>query len=152
MNRHSRGNEGYLCEVYALPLNTSPMVVLSTHRTNSPRLAMRWLRTQALRLARALDPVPDAGPFPSAALRPVPEEAVAAAGPRIRQWAQDRTAYETHLRELRTGRLTSLVATDDQALYALTARPIPPRGTTAPRFGEATGAAESIPAASGHAL
>lgn len=116
--------EGYLCEAYAQPVDASPLILLGASRVNSPRLAIRWLRTQALRLARALDPVPGTGPFPTAALREVTEGAPGP-GVRIRRWAHDQVAYETHLGELRTGRLTSVTAADTQALYTLTARAIP---------------------------
>lgn len=116
--------EGYLCEAYAQPIDASPLIPLGVRRVNSPWLALCWLRGQALRLAGALDPAPGAGPFPASALRVVADE-TPGAGVRIRRWAHDRVAYERHLRELRTGCLTSVTAADAQALYTLTARAIP---------------------------
>ncbi|MBU7596298.1 hypothetical protein JGS22_001250 [Streptomyces sp. P38-E01] len=116
--------EGYLCEVYAQPLDASPLYLLASARLNSPRLVLRWLKGRAVRLSRALDLEPGAGPWPTAALRPAPDDAPSP-GVRLRLWAQDRSAHEELLRGLRIRELVSVTAADTDVLYTLTARALP---------------------------
>ncbi|WP_411144723.1 hypothetical protein [Streptomyces sp. x-80] len=112
----------YRCETTATALDSTREVVLATYRASTPRLAVRWLWSQAEHLADLLDPNP-------AALQDAPLLLVAAAAPHpgddLRAWARDTTEYERSLRALAAGDAFLLAVTDYDARYSITAHPLP---------------------------
>ncbi|MCZ7433158.1 hypothetical protein [Streptomyces sp. WMMC1477] len=123
----ARNDEGYLCDVVAHPFDViRAPVLLAEHRAPTSRLALVWLRGQAERLAGALDPIPGKGALPESALRVVERPSATPNPGRIfRVWLSDEMTQETQRRNLTCGHRVHVVAGDEQALYALTARPIP---------------------------
>ncbi len=117
-------SDGYLCSVLAHPLSAGHEIVLGRHRAWTPRLAVRWLRGQAARLADALDPAPGRGPFPAAALRPVLDGSPDPGGA-FRAWLADDGLQEQQLASLRSGRNIGVTVRDAELLYSLSAQPIP---------------------------
>lgn len=123
---------GFRCEATAHDLSGSREVFLANYRGRSPRLAARWLRAEAHRLARLLSPNPDA-----LFLRDAP---LTSAGPDIprpdldlRAWADDDRAYEHALRSLATGRAFLFTVTDYDARYSLRVYPLPTRRPAPPQ-------------------
>lgn len=116
----------FRCEATAQELSGSRQILLATYRGRSPRLAARWLRAEAHRLARLLSPAPGA-----LFLRDAPFTAADPYVPRpdaeLRAWADDDCAYEHALRSLATGRALRFTATDYDARYSLRAYPLPTR-------------------------
>ncbi|MBW1602280.1 hypothetical protein JJV70_09185 [Streptomyces sp. JJ66] len=111
---------------------------LGGYRASSPRLAVRWLRGQALRLARALDPRPGTGPLPAACLHRTGPNSPNP-GHILRTWAQDLRCQETHLLLLAAARPINITAggpdsiyglRDTDVYYSLTARPLPVEAST----------------------
>ncbi|MGA4841103.1 hypothetical protein [Streptomyces sp. G45] len=102
----------------------------------SPRLALRWLTSQARHLADHIDPPLDAPWAPLRAMRVLKEyEARLDAPSTLRLWADLASAplgMERHrvLDTLRRGALYRLTVTDDTLRYSLSARtlPLPTRG------------------------
>lgn len=121
-----RAPKAFRCEATAHDLSGSREILLATYRCRSPRLAARWLRAEAHKLARLLSPAPGA-PF----LRGAP---FAAAGPdvprpdaELRAWADDDGVYEHALRSLATSLPLMFTATDYDARYSLRAYPLSSR-------------------------
>ncbi|MFJ1640791.1 hypothetical protein [Streptomyces sp. NPDC088256] len=89
----------------------------------SPRLALRWLRGQADRLANGLDPDPGSPWIPPGALRPV-----SLADPHVpselRAWANDDERQVDALHQLATGGVVEFVARDRTGWYGLAAYPL----------------------------
>ncbi|WP_340561917.1 hypothetical protein [Streptomyces sp. GSL17-111] len=108
----------------AHPLAAGHEIVLGRHRAWTPRLAVRWLRGQAARLADALDPVPGRVPFPAGVLRPVLDGSPDPGGV-LRAWLADHALQEEQLASLRSGRRVGVTARDAELLYSLSAQPIP---------------------------
>lgn len=135
MTAHS---DGYWCEAVAHSHGCGRGWMLSGHLAHSPRLAMRWLRGQADRLANALDPVPGVGPLPASCLRQVDETSfTAATGSFFREWRADDRHQEVQLSALTSGRCVSVSsavldtpfgAADAEVLFCLSARPLPADG------------------------
>ncbi|MFJ4377996.1 hypothetical protein ACIP28_07085 [Streptomyces albidoflavus] len=87
------------------------------------RLALRWLRRQAHRLADALGPDPRTTHLPAGALRPAPPGAEHAPS-QLRFWAADLTYAEDVTDRLATGYPYCFTAREGPAWYRLTARPL----------------------------
>ncbi len=123
--------DGYWCQALA----TSPAAgewFLGGHRAPTPRLALRWLRGQATRLANALDPQPGSGPLPPHCLHEVSTNAPNP-GRIFRKWAEDFRYQEKQLETLRDGHLITITAggpdrifdlTGTDVFYSLSARPV----------------------------
>jgi hypothetical protein len=97
--------------------------VLGTCRTISPKLALRWLRSQARRVANGLDPQPGPSAWEAAVSAPV-----WAAAPdvpaELREWCDDPAAQREardRLRELLPVRVT--VADEANGRFTLSVRP-----------------------------
>ncbi|TGN74552.1 hypothetical protein E5083_20335 [Streptomyces bauhiniae] len=116
----------FRCEATAHDLGGSREILLATYRGRSPRLAARWLRAEAHRLARLLSPA-----LGALFLRDAPFTAAGPDVPRpdaeLRAWADDERAYEHALRSLASGRALMFTATDYDARYSLRAYPLPTR-------------------------
>lgn len=122
----------FRCEATAHDLSGTREVLLATYRGRSPRLAARWLRAQALRLARLLSPDPGA-----LFLRDAP---LVTAGPdvsrpdaELRAWADSDQAYEHAFRALAAGRAFVFAVTDHDARYLLRVYPLPTRRPAPPQ-------------------
>ncbi|GAB2919184.1 hypothetical protein [Streptomyces mayteni] len=102
---------GYWCEVtVVMPARPPRVWALGCHLAGTPRLALRWLRGQAARLARALDPSPEpSGPFPAGVLHPVPP-ATPNPGRVFGDWLDDVQAQERQLEALKAGQLVVITA------------------------------------------
>ncbi|MGW3951183.1 hypothetical protein ACWEKM_09620 [Streptomyces sp. NPDC004752] len=138
--RSSAGIAGraYWCEVLAEGevYGTREVVpyVLGTFQTISPKLALRWLRGQAERIADRLDPDPARSPWfvpTECAAVPVPD-----APTELRVWATDPQEERAARDQLREGAPLSVVIPDSGCRYTLTVWPVtlPPSksGTTLP--------------------
>ncbi len=91
----------------------------------SRRLALRWLRRQARRLADALDPDPYDSCIPPLALRPVPASGSRHDAPtELRVWADSVREHDYLLGRLADGLPYEFVARDATAWYGLVARPL----------------------------
>lgn len=117
----------FRCEVTAYDLSGSREVTLAHYRAASPRLAARWMRAEAQRLARLLAPVPTTPHFRSSLL--------VAAGPTcprpdddLLAWARSDEQYEHALRVLGSGNTYLLNVTDYDARYSVRAYALPNRG------------------------
>lgn len=89
----------------------------------SPRLALRWLRGQAERLANGLDPDPTTLWIPPHGLQPTP--ALASDAPTdLRGWAADDGRQAEALQRLATRAEFEFFARDETCWYGLTARPL----------------------------
>nr|WP_228456853.1 hypothetical protein [Streptomyces durbertensis] len=146
--------DGYWCEAVVRSPEAEGEWLLGTHLARSPAEAMRWLRAQAERIARALDPLPGGGgPFPSAALR-AGDEVGGHVGHVLREWLDDRTYQETQRRALEEGRhISANAGAPDrvagardaaQVYYSLSCRPITSRRAVGllaseARYGSAAG-------------
>ena len=116
----------FRCEVTAYDLSGSREVVLAYYRAASPRLAARWMRAEACRLARLLAPEPSA-PYLESVL-------LVAAGPDcprpdddLLAWASSYERYEHALRVLASGNTYLLNVTDYDARYSVRAYALPTR-------------------------
>lgn len=87
------------------------------------RLALRWLRRQAHRLADALDPDPRTTLLPPHALRPAPRTAEHAPS-QLRFWAVNFAYAEESSHCLETGFPYRFTAREGPAWYRLTAYPL----------------------------
>ncbi|MET9924229.1 MULTISPECIES: hypothetical protein [unclassified Streptomyces] len=87
------------------------------------RLALRWLRRQARRIADALDPDPYAPWVPAIALRPVTGDRYDAPA-ELRSWADNVREHDYALLRLADGLPYEFVARDAPAWYGLVVRPL----------------------------
>ncbi|MFD9872283.1 hypothetical protein ACFXI8_00500 [Streptomyces niveus] len=125
----------YVAELYAGDAATA--VYLGGIVTQSRRLALRWLRGQALRFADALDPDPHAEWIPPRVLQRVGHTDRDPAG-ELRAWANSISDQDTALQRLADGLPYQLVAHDDACWYRLDVRPLAlPRGATTGTGGSA---------------
>ncbi len=109
----------YWCQTIA----TSPATgqwFLGDYRAPTPRLALRWLRGQAERLANALDPKPGSGPLPPHCLHEVSANAPNP-GRIFRKWAEDFRYQEKQMETLADGHLISIHAGGPDRIFGLTA-------------------------------
>ncbi|WP_229899599.1 hypothetical protein [Streptomyces capoamus] len=99
-------------------MSGSREVILAYYRASSPRLAARWMRAEAQRLARLLAPAPTAPHFRSVLLVatgptcPRPDDELLA-------WAGSDERYEHALRTLQAGKDYLLSVADYDAQYAV---------------------------------
>ncbi|GAA4795447.1 hypothetical protein GCM10023220_22300 [Streptomyces ziwulingensis] len=121
-----RSPVAFRCEATAYGLGGSREILLATYRGRFPRLAARWLRASALRLASLLDPAPEAAYFQSAPLVPTGPE-TARPEVKLRALASSDRAYEQALRVLTAGRPVTFTVTDYDARYCLRVYPLPAR-------------------------
>ncbi|WP_432068253.1 hypothetical protein [Streptomyces sp. C10-9-1] len=117
----------YVAEVFAG--DAVRTVYLGGSVTTTRRLALRWLRGQALRFANALDPSPYAEWLPPEVLQPVTHTA-SDAPTELRAWARNNEHQDDALRQLTAGSSYEFRARDDACWYALTARPVVTRSPT----------------------
>jgi hypothetical protein len=126
-------HDGYGCEVMARGPDMCREWMLGDYRAGTPRLALRWLRGQACRLADALDPSPGHGPFPVESLRLIDPSGPPNPGRVFREWLNDLRCQEQQLSALVAGRHISVNAggpdrvcgwRDTDVLYSLSCRPI----------------------------
>ncbi|WP_228034719.1 hypothetical protein, partial [Streptomyces spongiae] len=122
----------FRCEATAHGLGGTREVLLATYRGRSPRLAARWLRAQAVHLARRLSLDPGA-----VFLRDAPLITTWPDVPRpdaeLRAWAESDQAYEHALRTLAAGGAFMFAVTDYDARYALRVYPLPTRRQAPPQ-------------------
>ncbi|MGW8450468.1 hypothetical protein ACWGLO_03120 [Streptomyces niveus] len=125
----------YIAELYAGDAATA--VYLGGIATPSRRLALRWLRGQALRFADALDPDPHAEWMPPRVLQRVGHTDRDPAG-ELRAWANSISDQDQALQRLADGLPYRLVAHDDACWYRLDVRPLAlPSGVTTGTGGSA---------------
>lgn len=108
--------------------------LIAGYAAPSPRLAVRWLSSQAARLADLIDPPPDAPWAPARALRLDVSDAPLDPATALRAWPADTAEHDQALTAMRDGALYAFTVADMRMRYALSARPIltPPRGLTPP--------------------
>jgi hypothetical protein len=123
----------FRCEVIAQDLTGSREVMLAHYRAASPRLAARWMRAEAQRLARLLAPDPSAPHWQAAPLVTTnlpclrPDNSLHA-------WANNGERYDYVLWALGSGNTYLLNVTDHDARYSVRAyalpasRPLRPHG------------------------
>lgn len=97
-------------------------VSLGGYAAPSRRLALRWLRGQAERIADALDPDPRAPWLSRAPIQRVPLP-LPDAPTDLRQWARDPGCQKAALERLALGLPVELLTRDHTGWYCLTARP-----------------------------
>ncbi|MFE7276010.1 hypothetical protein [Streptomyces sp. NPDC057623] len=122
----------FRCEATAHDLSGTREVLLATYRGRSPRLATRWLRAQAYRLARLLSPDPEAVFLQDTSLVTTQPDVPRPDG-ELRAWADNDQAYEHALRALATGRAFVFTVTDYDARYSLRVYPLPTRRPALPQ-------------------
>ncbi len=138
----------YRCEATAHDLRGAREVLLATYRGRSPRLAARWLRSEAHRLARLLSP-----PAEAAYLQDAPLTTAGPNTPRpdveLSLWASNDQAYEYALRTLAAGRAFSFTVTDYDARYSLRVYPLLTRRPSFPQAPFPAGGPPRTPAGKG---
>ncbi|WP_406013063.1 hypothetical protein OG520_11005 [Streptomyces sp. NBC_00984] len=107
-------------------LSGSREVVLAFYRAASPRLAARWMRAEAQRLARLLAPEPTA-PYLGSVLLVAAGPACARPDADLLAWASSNERYEHALRVLSSGNTYLLNVTDYDAQYSVRAYALPTR-------------------------
>ncbi|MGQ4383058.1 hypothetical protein [Streptomyces sp. SAS_270] len=95
-------SSAYRCWAVAYPLHETSSILLGSHDTASPRLALRWLRERTRNITDQLDP------------------AYTQPG---RHWLTDETEHERALAHLTTGTAYQLTLHDDTTRYVLVAYP-----------------------------
>ncbi|MBQ0984103.1 hypothetical protein KBZ10_06105 [Streptomyces sp. F63] len=113
-------------------------VRLGGYAAPTRRLALRWLRAQAHRIADGLDPDPAEPWAAEGILRPVPER-YADAPAALRRWAADDLRQQAAAVRLADGLPFRLTADDHTGRYSLLARPV--AVTALPRVAAASAAA-----------
>ncbi|MER6631861.1 hypothetical protein ABT301_27225 [Streptomyces sp. NPDC000987] len=98
-------------------------VPLGTYRAPTLALALWWLRDRANWIADRLDPLPEAGHFPSGSLVPV-ADTVLDVPTVLRAWCGDPDRQELVADELAVGRLVRIAVSDDTTEYELLAESV----------------------------
>ncbi|WP_330174521.1 hypothetical protein OG875_13805 [Streptomyces sp. NBC_01498] len=117
----------YWCEVRAegevYGTGETAAFVLGTFGTISPKLALRWLRGQAERIADGLDPDPAHSAWVESWMRvdpaPMPDCPTA-----LRDWTDDPAEHRAARDQLAEGAPLSVVMSDSGCRYTLTVWPI----------------------------
>lgn len=123
-------SDGFWCNVTAWPGDLSREIFLGGYQAATPRLAVRWLRGQAARLASALDPQPGTGWTQGEAaktLRQLPDRLPddwPDPGHMLREWQHDDHRHEQVMAALLSGHPFALTTHDYSAYYMLSARPV----------------------------
>jgi hypothetical protein len=123
-------NDGYWCELSAWPGDLSQEFCLGNCWAKTPRLAVRWLRDQAVRLASALDPQPGEGwarGEAAEALRQLPDQlpyGLPDPGVMLRAWEKDWQAHEQVMADLLDGCRFLLTTRDVTAYYLFSAQAV----------------------------
>ncbi len=115
----------YVCQVVAAGVvyDKAPVSYkLSKVNTISPRLALRWLRGEALHIANGLDPDPAIADWNLGA-RTCEAEPALDAPTVLRRWAGDPVTQASALRDLKDGRPLFVVARDVDCCYTLSVCP-----------------------------
>ncbi|MGG7608667.1 hypothetical protein ACQ5JZ_04430 [Streptomyces sp. ZG43] len=112
----------YLAETYGGDAGAS--VFLGGIITPTRRLALRWLRGQARRIADALDPYPYVRWAPPGALRRVPAADRDAPGA-LRGWQASTECQDAALHALAAGGPFAFLTHDATCWYRLTVHPLP---------------------------
>jgi hypothetical protein len=121
----------YWCGVSAWPGDLSREIYLGGYWATTPRLAVRWLRGQAARLAYALDPQPGEGWAQGEAVQGLirmPDflpDGWPDPGHALRRWLNDSQRHETVMDGLRIGRPFQLSVHDPSAYFMLSVQPFP---------------------------
>lgn len=115
--------DGFWCEVSATSGDHSRAILLGSYRAKNARLAVRWLREQAAKIAHALDPDSGTWWLRNAPLREVPA-ALGKPDPAaaLRQWRRSWPRQEEALSLLLRDELFAFVTYDETAYYCLSAR------------------------------
>ncbi|MDK1472256.1 hypothetical protein QNO07_02240 [Streptomyces sp. 549] len=117
---------GYRCEVRAdgLVYGTGETVpyVLGTFQSISTILALRWLRTAALRIADRLDPDPQHSTWVRLFMR-LPTVPFPDCPTRLRTWAADRDGQREARQHLKAGHPLFRTFADTDCTYALSVSP-----------------------------
>lgn len=111
----------YLSEVYGGDARRAHF--LGGTVTPNRRLALRWLRRQALRFSDGLEPSPDVPWAPSGVLRRIPADVRDAPGA-LRGWAADIEHQDDAAQRLAFGEPFVFIVRDPVGWYQLTARPL----------------------------
>lgn len=117
--------------------------LLAGYAAPSPRLAVRWLSSQAPRLADLVDPPLDKQWVPAGVLRVAACDSPLDPATALRAWPTDVAEHDQALTAMRDGSLYAFTVTDLGLRYTLSARPIlthargltPPPQTPAPYRG-----------------
>ncbi|GAA1188444.1 hypothetical protein GCM10009654_52520 [Streptomyces hebeiensis] len=124
----------------------SVRVVLGTLKTISPKLALRWLRGQAHRIADRLDPAPGTPWAVGSIVRRVPA-GLPDAPDELRRWCDDVDAQRAAWQQLMHGMPVTVNVADHTGRYSLTVWPVktpsPSRPASPPEFPPRSSAAES---------
>lgn len=118
-------HDEFLCHVTAYGVCDGQRigVPLGTYRAPTLALALWWLRDRASWIAERLDPRPDGGRIPAAALVPVAETAPDVPGA-LRAWCADPNQQELVADELGSGRLVRIALSDETTEYELLAESV----------------------------
>ncbi|MFF4934981.1 hypothetical protein ACFY2H_39930 [Streptomyces griseofuscus] len=117
---------GYMCRVVAAgEVYGKGMVAsyeLGTFDTISPKLALRWIKYEALRIANGLDPDPLTADWPLG-IQTCATEPTLDAPTVLRKWAGHPLTQETALEQIKDGRRLFVVARDADCCYTLSICP-----------------------------
>ncbi|MGW1489763.1 hypothetical protein [Streptomyces sp. NPDC002402] len=136
----------YQCEVVAHDLAGAREVLLGHYRARSPRLAARWLWSEAERLARLLAPLPSVPCLRNAPLFAVDPDC-SRPDDELLAWTRDDRRFEQALRTLAACNPYAFAVTDYDAQYAFCAYPL--RVRMAPKFPVSAGCSSPSPAEAG---
>jgi hypothetical protein len=98
-------------------------VVLGTWQTISPKLALRWLRGQAHRIADGLDPDPRSTWLSGRVIRRLPA-GLPDVPAELRQWCADDSAQQAACLQLKQGAPVTVNASDHTGHYSLCVWPV----------------------------
>ncbi|MCM2389354.1 hypothetical protein [Streptomyces albipurpureus] len=102
-------------------------VVLAEYQSPFIRAAVRWLATQALRIADGLDPHPRMRWFPTGALRIIPDhigDQLDDVPAQLRAWAGSADERRATYQRLRNGDPFALIVSDHSGVYVLALWPV----------------------------
>ncbi|PBC82989.1 hypothetical protein SAMN05428954_4344 [Streptomyces sp. 2112.3] len=125
MNNARGSTRAYWCEVIAEgPANGMWVpITLGTCQTISPKLALRWLRGQARRIADGLDPSPGSSWIKGRVLVCISSQ-LADASVELRRWCADAESQRTAQQQIRDGSPLTFTTADHTGRYSLTVWPV----------------------------